>query len=215
MLLTSWSWAWGIGALLPLLGAVLAGEQAADKALVAAVLQGDAGGYRVLVERYQGRVYSILYGMVRNREDATDLTQEAFVKAYQNLSRFRTESSFYTWLYRIAMNVAIDHLRRQKKRAHEAFEDGVATEETGGVVSDGSHRDGPGRTLERKQLHARLLAALEQLPEDQRQAVVLREVDGLSYKEIAEVMGIPEGTVMSRLYYARRKLQATLQGEAA
>lgn len=211
------SWMAGLGwVILPLLGALrFAAEDEADRVLVQAVLDGDATAYRGLVERYQERVYTVVYGLVRNREDARDLSQEAFVRAYQNLKTFRVESSFYTWLYRIAMNTALDHLRRQKMRRHEAYEEGVATRETGSVMGDGAHRDSPTRNLERKQLHARLMAALDELPEDQRQVIVLREVDGLSYKEISDVMEIPEGTVMSRLYYARRKLKSALSGDAA
>lgn len=211
-----WSWCLGLlGALAPLAALGVGADRSSDAELVGAVLKGDQTSYRVIVDRYQGRVYAVIYGMVRNQEDARDLTQETFVRAYQNLSRFRVESGFYTWLYRIAMNTTIDHLRRQKKRAHEAFEDGVATRETGGVMSDGVHMDGPGKSLERKRLHARLLSALDELPEDQRQVIVLREVDGLSYKEISEVLEIPEGTVMSRLFYARKKLQHALSEERA
>lgn len=217
MLLQSW-WSLAgalLGALVPLVGAMLAPERAGDAELVRVVLAGDTGAYRALVERYQDRVYAVLYGMVRNREDARELTQETFVRAYQNLSRYQGQSGFYTWVYRIAMNLGVDHLRRQKQRAADAFEDGIATKEMGGAMSEGSHRDNPGRSLEKKRLHERLLTALEALPEDQRQIVVLREVDGLSYKEISEVLEIPEGTVMSRLFYARRKLQAALTEERA
>lgn len=211
----SWSefsgWmAWAGLALAPLMAALGWSADDADGKLVSAVLAGDATAYRGLVERYQGRVYSVVYGMIRNREDATDLTQETFVRAYQNLRSFRTESSFYTWIYRIAMNAVIDHTRRMKKRTHDALDEEVVVRDAGGVMSEGHHRDSPGKNLERKELHGKLLAALETLPEDQRQAIVLREVDGLSYKEIAEVMGIPEGTVMSRLFYARKKLQTAL-----
>ena len=184
-----------------------------DHELVRAVLAGDATAYRGLVERYQGRIYSICYGMVRNNEDARDLAQEALVKAYQNLHRFELKSSFYTWLCRIAMNVSIDHLRRQKVRRAELFEDGVATKDAGGVLSMGHQREDPGKNLERKRLQERIVAALDDLPEEQRQIIVLREIDGLSYKEIAEVMDTPEGTVMSRLFYARKKLQAALKDE--
>ncbi len=204
-----------LGALLPLIGAALNLERGSDADIVRAVQAGDTGAYRAVVERYQERVYAVLYGMVRNREDARDLTQETFVRAFQNLKSFQGQSSVYTWLYRIAMNTGLDHLRRQKQRAHDAFEDGVATREMGGAMSEGSHRDGPVRTLERKRLHAKLLDALQALPEDQRQIVVLREVDGLSYKEISEVLDIPEGTVMSRLFYARKKLQAALAEDRA
>jgi RNA polymerase sigma-70 factor (ECF subfamily) len=182
-----------------------------DHELVRAVLDGDATAYRGLVERYQGRIYNVIYGMVRNREDARDLTQDAFVKAYKNLTRFRFGSSFYTWICRIGMNVAIDHLRKQKVRKAQEFDDGIATRGQGGVISLAHHRDDPRRELHRKQLHALILAALDELPDEQRQVVVLREMEGMAYKEIAEVMDIPEGTVMSRLYYARKKLQAALK----
>lgn len=184
-----------------------------DHALVRAVLDGDATAYRGLVERYQGRIYSVCYSMVRNPEDARDLAQDAFVKAYQNLGRFRLQASFYTWLYRIAKNVCIDHLRRQKVRRAEQFEEGVATKDSGGVISLAHRREDPGRNLERKRLQARIIEALDALPDEQREIVLLREVEGLAYKEIAEVMDIPEGTVMSRLYYARKKLQAALKDQ--
>ncbi len=184
-----------------------------DHALVRAVLEGDATAYRGLVERYQGRIYSVCYGMVRNREDARDLAQEAFVKAYKNLSRFRFGASFYTWLCRIAMNVSIDHLRRQKIRRADEYDDGIASKDSAGVISLSHHKNNPGRDLERKRLHARILDAMEELPDEQKQVIVLREIEGLAYKEIADVMGIPEGTVMSRLYYARKKLQKALSEE--
>lgn len=194
-------------------GRVTAPGQDPDHELVLAVLDGDPTAYKGLVERYQGRIYSVCFSMVRNPEDARDLAQDAFVKAYQNLARFQLRSSFYTWLCRIAMNVSIDFLRRQKVRAAELFEDGIATRESGGVLSIGHQREDPGRNLERKRLLERISEALDELPEEQRQIVVLREIDGLSYKEIAEVLDIPEGTVMSRLFYARKKLQTALRDQ--
>lgn len=219
------AWVAGLGlSLLPLLWATVQGGSDDDAAadapapsdnpdhqLVRAVLDGDATAYRGLVERYQGRLYNVIYGMVRNREDARDLTQDAFVKAYKNLGRFRFGSSFYTWICRIGMNVAIDHLRKQKVRKAQEFDDGIATKGHGGVISLAHHRNDPRKELHRKEIHERILAALDELPDEQRQVVVLREMEGLSYKEIAEVMDIPEGTVMSRLYYARKKLQAALK----
>lgn len=224
-LLTDWSWllAGSVLAWLPVLGAVTGkGDEEpakgggarpfddADHELVKAVLDGDGTAYRGLVERYQGRIYNVCYGMVRNPEDARDLAQDAFVKAYKNLHRFRLESSFYTWICRIAMNVSIDWLRRQKVRRAEAFDEGIATRESGGVISLAHHRNDPGKDLERKRIYEAILEALDELPEDQKQVVVLREIEGLAYKEIAAVLDIPEGTVMSRLYYARKKLQKSL-----
>lgn len=188
-------------------------EPESDQALVLAVREGDATAYRGLVEKYQGRVYSLVYGMVRNREDARDITQEVFVKAYDSLESFRLESSFYTWIYRIAMNRAIDFVRKRKRKESAGFEEGIATRDGDGDIADVHHTESPSRLLERKRLYARIMDAVEKLPEDQRQAILLRELEGLSYKEIAEVMEIPEGTVMSRLYYARKKLQKLLADE--
>jgi RNA polymerase sigma-70 factor (ECF subfamily) len=185
----------------------------ADLELLKAVLNGDGTAYRGLVEKYQTRVYAMVYGMVRNREDARDLTQDAFVKAYRNLDSFRLESSFYTWLYRIAMNLAIDFVRKRRRRESGGFDEGIATRDGDGGIAEVHHEDGPSRQLERKQLFSKIMDAMEQLPEDQRQVILLRELEGLQYKEIADVMGIPEGTVMSRLFYARKKLQKLLSGD--
>ena len=182
----------------------------ADAELLRAVLDGDPAAYRGLVEKYQGRVYAMVFGMVRNREDARDITQEAFVKAYRNLKSFRLESSFYTWLYRIAMNLAIDHTRKKKRQGTTSFDEAVAARDEDGGIAEVHHGDSPRKALERKQLYAVIMEALDQLPEEQKQIILLREVQGLAYKEIADVMEIPEGTVMSRLYYARKKLQKLL-----
>lgn len=187
----------------------------ADAELLRAVMDGDGTAYRGLVEKYQGRVYAMVYGMVRNREDARDLTQEAFVKAYRSLDSFRLEAGFYTWLYRIAMNLSIDFVRKRKRRETNGFDEGIAARDEDGGIAEVHHEDGPGRALERKQLLARIMGAMEKLPEDQREVILLRELEHLSYKEISEVMGIPEGTVMSRLFYARKKLQKLLSGDQA
>jgi RNA polymerase sigma-70 factor (ECF subfamily) len=181
-----------------------------DAAMVKAVIDGDSEAYRVLVERYERRIYSVIYGMVRNQEDARDLAQDAFVKAFQNLHKFRLESKFYTWLCRISMNVAIDHLRKMKHRSHSEFDDNRGASNGAQVVRLSSRRDNPSENVARKQVYNNIMAALEMLPDDQRQVVVLRELEGMPYKEIAEIVGVPEGTVMSRLYYARRRLQELL-----
>ncbi len=184
----------------------------ADTEMLKAVLAGDNTAYRGLVEKYQGRVYSMVYGMIRNREDARDIAQDAFIKAFRNLSSFRLESSFYTWLYRIAMNLAIDHTRKRKRREASGFDESIASRDETGSVAEIHHGDSPRRQLERKQLFAQIMEAMDKLPGDQKQVILLRELEGLSYKEIAEVMDVPEGTVMSRLFYARKKLQKLLTG---
>jgi RNA polymerase sigma-70 factor (ECF subfamily) len=182
-----------------------------DTELLKRVLDGDGTAYRGLVEKYQTRVYAMVYGIVRNSEDARDITQEAFVKAYQNLGKFRLESSFYTWLYRIASNLAIDLTRKQKRQqTTSGFDETIAAKDGDGMVLEQHHVDSPRKVLERKEMYKLILEALDKLPAEQKQIVVLREVEGMSYREISDVMDIPEGTVMSRLYYARKKLQKLL-----
>lgn len=185
-------------------------SRAEDAAMVQAVRDGEVGAYRGLVEKYQQRVYTIIFGVLRNQEDARDLTQDAFVKAYNSLDGFRLESSFFTWLYRIAMNLAIDATRRKKRRPTSSFDEEVATREADGGIAETHHDLNPRRELERKELYGRIMDAIDTLPDDQKQVILLREVDGLSYKEIAEVLDVAEGTVMSRLFYARKKLQKLL-----
>ena len=207
----------GLGAGFVLIGTVAGmskeDSQDADIEMVKAVRAGDATAYRGLVEKYQSRVYNMVYGMVRNREDARDITQDAFVKAYRRLDSFRLEASFYTWLYRIAMNQAIDFIRRAKRRGTSEFDETKGVRSEDGDLSDTHHEESPSRALERKQLYQKIMDSLEKLPDDQKQVVLLRELEGLSYKEISDVMGIPEGTVMSRLFYARKRLQSLLADE--
>lgn len=182
----------------------------ADIEMLQAVMAGDGTAYRGLVEKYQARVYTMIYGMVRNREDARDLTQEAFVKAYRNLSGFRLESGFYTWLFRIATNLAIDFMRKRGHREIGGYDEEIASRDEGGNLADNHGEDGPSRYLERRQLFLKIMDAMQHLSEEQRQVILLRELEGMQYREISDVMGIPEGTVMSRLFYARKKLQQLL-----
>ena len=184
-----------------------------DQDLVQHVLDGDTTAFRGLVERYQGRIYALIYGMMRNREDARDIVQEAFVKAYRNIRTYRREASFHTWLYRIAMNLAIDHLRSRTRHPMNEYDDHVEQSEPEGNYRSDHLQRHPGRDLERQRLYNKIMTAMQELPPDQRQVVLLREIEGLSYKEIADTMEIPEGTVMSRLFYARKKLQELLKDE--
>jgi RNA polymerase sigma-70 factor, ECF subfamily len=182
-----------------------------DAELIQRVLDGDGGAYRPIVERYQSRLYGMVLGMLRDPEEARDIVQNAFIKAYQSLSSFRIESSFYTWLYRIAMNLAIDACRKSKRRRTTGFDEAVASRDEDGGILEMHHVDSPQKALQRKQLQDKIFRALDELSEDQREVILLREVEGLSYKEIADTMGIPEGTVMSRLFYARKRMQALLK----
>ncbi len=186
-----------------------------DKTLVERVQKGDQVAFRQLVERYQRKVYSLCFGMVHNREDALDLTQEAFVKVHRYLDQFQGDSSFYTWLYRIAANLAIDHLRREAKRRGQAdYDDAIDhTQPDQGdfpLVSP-SATETPSRTLQRKELAQQIGKALDVLSHNHREILLLREVDGLSYTELAEVLKIHKGTVMSRLHHARRNFQAAIE----
>ncbi len=185
-------------------------DDLSDAQLITRVLGGESAFYRPLVTRYQSRLHAMVCGMVRDPDDAKDIVQMAFVKAYQSLSSFRIDSAFYTWIYRIAMNLAIDHCRKGKRRKTTSFEDAVASRDEDGTLAEQHLSDNPAIDLARKELRERIYAALDDLTDDMREVVLLREVEGLSYKEIADTMGIPEGTVMSRLFYARKKLQARL-----
>lgn len=184
-------------------------ERARDLALVEAARGGDRRAFGELVERYQRRVYAIAFGILRNREDAWDVAQEAFVKAYKNLDRFEGNSAFYTWLYRITYNLSIDTLREKARR------DTVDIGETK-KLEEAMDRDGrsdvgnPDETAHRKELAAVIEKALSLLSEKHRAIIVLREIEGLSYEEMAEVLAISKGTVMSRLFHARQNLQALL-----
>lgn len=185
-------------------------DQLEDRDLIDRVIDGDQASYGLLVQRYQSKIFAVAYGVLRHREDAREVAQEVFIKAYRNLPSFRRDSSFYTWIYRITVNLAIDFQRKAFRKRETTFEDvKLAPNE---ISSTGPRPMGnPVQQLEEKQLGATIQEAIETLPADQRTAIILREVQGLSYKEIAETMGCAEGTVMSRLYYARKKLQELLK----
>ncbi len=185
----------------------------ADSQVVLKIRGGDTGAYRILVEQYQGRIYSMVLGMVKDEEHAWDITQDSLIKAFNKLDSFRVDSSFYTWLYRISSNSAIDHLRKAKRRRTEEFDDGIGAKDQAGMIDPMYSQTSPSKDLERSQLKDRIFDAMQHISPEQRQIVLLREVEGYSYKEISETMNIPEGTVMSRLFYARRKLQELLRSE--
>ena len=185
-------------------------KQLDDRELVQRTQDGDQDAYRVLVERYQGRIFAVAYGLLHNREDAREVTQEAFIKAFRNLSGFRRDSSFYTWLYRITVNLGIDFRRRAYRNRETGNLDETRLSPDVSAPTSPRPMGNPGRSLERKELRERIRAAIDQLPDEQKTVIILREVEGFSYKEIAETMDCAEGTVMSRLFYARKKLQVLL-----
>ena len=181
-----------------------------DRAIIERILEGDRAAYGALVQRYQSKIFAVAFGVLRHREDAREVAQEAFIKAYRNLPGFRRDSSFYTWIYRITMNLSIDYKRKAWRNRETTFESVRLSPDE--INATGPRPAGnPGEKLERKRLAATIHEAIEMLPADQQTAIVLREIQGLSYKEIAETMGCAEGTVMSRLFYARKKLQEILK----
>jgi len=169
----------------------------------------------VLVERYQARALGLAIRVMGDEEQARDVVQAAFLKAYRSLDRFEGRSSFYTWFYRVVMNLCIDAKRRDPPGRMVDWDEGSALETPVGTGLDAvdparQQEGGPAGDLERAELRETLQRAIEALPDDARQTLMLREVDGLSYSEIAELLGIPKGTVMSRLHYARRRVRALL-----
>lgn len=178
--------------------------------LVKRARQGDLPAYDELVRRYQERIYATIYHMTANHEDANDLAQEAFIKAYQALKSFKGGSSFYTWVYRIAVNKTINFLKQRKNRAHMSLNDlDLNAEHDPDLVALISDKT-PRRDLNLAELQEKLNAAMLKLSEHHRLVVTLHDVQGLSHEEIAEIMDCNIGTVRSRLFYARQQLQAYL-----
>jgi RNA polymerase sigma-70 factor (ECF subfamily) len=182
---------------------------AEDQDLVRAAQQGDMSAFEELVARHRDKIYARAFSMVRNEEEAIDLSQEAWVKGWQRLGQFQGESSFGTWMTRIVINLCLDHLRKQKRQRGESIE---ALDEEAGGVERLMHivTVNPTAGLERTELRQRIDRALEQLSYEHRTVLVLHEFEEMEYKEIAKTMGCSIGTVMSRLFYARRKLAALL-----
>jgi RNA polymerase sigma-70 factor (ECF subfamily) len=181
-----------------------------DADAVARARDGDHEAFRVLVERYQGRAYRLAARILVDPDQARDAVQDAFLKAYSSLDRFEGRSGFYTWLYRLIFNLCIDMKRRDRSGRHVEWDDEVARELSPGDPGGEHAGFEPARELLRGELREALAKAIDALPEDARRTLLLREVDGLSYAEIAESLSIPKGTVMSRLHHARRRVRELL-----
>jgi len=181
------------------------GVENAEWELVCKCQKGEVAAYEELAAKYYRRVFMVILGMVHQRDDAMDVAQETFYRAFKNIKRFKGGSNFYTWVYRIAVNLAIDFQRRQKRNLmdlKENMDEVVVDTETLG--SD------PYREIHDRRLGEKLLGAINELTPDHKAVIVMRAVEGLSYKEIGRIMGCSEGTIMSRLHYARKKLQEKL-----
>jgi RNA polymerase sigma-70 factor (ECF subfamily) len=184
-----------------------------DRELVDAAKAGDREAFRTLFERHHRRAYSLALGVVRNADDALDVVQDAFIKAHRHLDKFEGQSSFYTWLYRIVMNLAIDHIRKHRRARAVDFTDQV-TEGDAQVGEDSLLPrilgGNPGRALLDQEIRGRIEQALGELSDNHRAVLVMREMEGLSYEEMAQVMGCSKGTIMSRLFHARKNMQRRL-----
>jgi len=182
-----------------------------DGAIVQRVQEGEVAAFDQLVLRYRERVYGVVYNMTSNREDAADLTQDTFIKAFKSINRFQGQSSFFTWLYRIAVNSALSHLRKSKLRTFFSFEKINEDDKTIEILAQLTDKHGADRELYVRELQEKLNEAMQKLSIKHRTVVTLFEIDGLSHEQIAEVVGCSVGTVRSRLHYAKQILQADLQ----
>lgn len=185
-------------------------EEPEDMELVDRARSGDTEAFGVLIDRYQDKIYGLTYHMSGSREEAEDLAQDAFVRAYKALDRFKGKSSFYTWLYRIAVNRTLNVLKKKKRRQSVSLDDMDQSVERDPAYMLISSKDSPVRGTSLNELQEKLNAALMTLSDKHRIVVVLHDIEGLPHDEIAEITKSSSGTVRSRLHYARKQLQAEL-----
>jgi len=185
-------------------------EADADFSVVKRVQAGDVAAFDQLILKYRERVFGVVYNLTANREDASDLTQEAFIKAFQSVNRFQGHCSFFTWLYKIAVNTTLSHLRKNRLRSffslEKLHEDGTNAQ----ILEQLTDKRGADRDATLRELQEKLNEAMQKLSIPHRTVITLFEIDGLSHSEIAEVMACSEGTVRSRLHYAKQFLQGEL-----
>jgi RNA polymerase sigma-70 factor (ECF subfamily) len=193
--------------------ATLAQPDVSELDLVKRCQAGDTEAFDELVTRYRTRIFGMIYNMVHSEQDAWDLAQDSFVKAWKSIKRFRRHSSFYTWIYRIVMNVTIDWLRKkQVVGGGDEFDDAIQLKEidpASKTVPKGNAL--PYETMERSEIRAQIDNAIAQLSPEHRAVILMKEIEEMQYHEIAETLGCSIGTVMSRLFYARKKLQNLLK----
>ncbi len=193
--------------------ATLAQTDVSDLELVKQCQAGRTEAFDELVSRHRTRVFAMIYNMVHNEQDAWDLAQDSFVKAWKSIKRFRGQASFFTWLYRIVMNVTIDWLRKKQIKSGGAeFSDVIQTGEIDPAARTVPKSDPlPHRQMEQQEIRARIDNAIAQLSPEHRAVILMKETQDMQYHEIAETLGCSIGTVMSRLFYARKKLQNLLR----
>jgi RNA polymerase sigma-70 factor, ECF subfamily len=173
---------------------------------------GDTEAFDELVTRYRTRIFGMIYNMVHSEQDAWDLAQDSFLKAWKSIGRFRGQSSFYTWIYRIVMNVTIDWLRKKQIKAGAEFDDAIQLTDIDPASKTVPKTEAlPHKAMERDEIRVRIEKAIAQLSPEHRAVILMKEIDGMQYHEIAQAVGCSIGTVMSRLFYARKKLQNLLR----
>ncbi|TDJ31924.1 MAG: RNA polymerase sigma factor RpoE [Gammaproteobacteria bacterium] len=177
-----------------------------DQLLVERVQRGDKDAFDILVRKYQNKIVSLIGRYIHDHAETLDVSQETFIKAYRAIGKFRGDSAFYTWLYRIAINTAKNHLVAQGRRPPLSDIDPQDAEQFEGY-NRLKHSDTPERELERAETQERIYATIQALPDELREAITLREIEGLSYEEIAEAMDCPIGTVRSRIFRARETIE--------
>ena len=187
-----------------------AGTEQSDLELVRRAQKNERGAFDLLVLKYQHKVVKLVARLLRDPTEAEDVAQEAVVKAYRALGSFRGDSAFYTWLYRIAVNTARNSIASRQRRPLD-YEAELSESEQNNVAARLKHDDTPEATVLSEEIHQTVNQAIEQLPEDLRTAIVLREIEGLSYEEIAAAMDCPVGTVRSRIFRAREAIDRALQ----
>jgi RNA polymerase sigma-70 factor (ECF subfamily) len=192
-------------------GDVVVSDRDLDWAIVQRVQNGEVSAFNQLVQKYRQSLFSIIYNMTGNREDATDIAQEVFIKAFQSINQFRGQASFYTWLYRIAVNSSITFIKKAKKQRFINYETIDETLVSSEILEYFTAKTKTEKGALLKELQEKLNEALQKLSPKHRIVVILHEVEGMNHKEIADITKTSEGTVRSRLHYAKRMLQAFLQ----
>lgn len=186
-------------------------ERTIDAELLARAANGDGRAFKTLVERHQRRAHAVAFGLVRNHEDALEIVQEAFVRVFKHRAEFAGQASFSTWLYRIVFNLSIDQLRKRSPGKAVDFDDEVSMDGAAAEWVPRRSEVDPLVQLDRKRMVQAVQTALDQLPPYHRAVILLRELEGFSYEEMAETLAVSKGTIMSRLFHARKKLQRLLR----
>jgi RNA polymerase sigma factor (sigma-70 family) len=182
-----------------------------DAELVQRAQDGDTRAFDELVMKYSRKLYGLVYNMTSNKEDTHDLLQDIFAKAYRSLKRFRGKSTFYTWIYSISVNMSLNFLKKRKRRAGYSFDDIDSGIQNDPAFIDQAYHANPRRQSNINELQKKLNEAMQELSEDHRSVVTMFDIQGMPHAEISRILGVSEGTVRSRLYYAHKQLQGYLE----